>query len=108
MLTYEGAEITPRDAWTLAKIARTTKHGWRYESDLHFHELDRAEDGCIAHRLLFHPGVWFEIRCRELRWKQVSRPGREFPRLPDRFPGGPGRAPRPVGAGRFKAEPPAG
>jgi hypothetical protein len=92
LLTYEDAVISPRDEWTLAKIARGTKDAWQ-GADVAYHELDQAEDGRIQHRILFHPGLWFGIDCGKLHWKKVDRPDREIPKLPDRFPGGPARPP---------------
>ncbi|HTE19098.1 MAG TPA: hypothetical protein VK689_12045 [Armatimonadota bacterium] len=92
-ISYEGAEITPRDQRTLAKIARTTKDSRRYQSDFFHHEIDRTDEGCIEHRLLFHGPLWFAVRCRQLRWMKIDRPNRDLPRLPDRYPGGPTRPP---------------
>lgn len=89
ILRYEDADISSQDERTLAHIARTTKDDSRHESDLYSHEVDKTADGRIEHRLLFHPGVWFAIRCYALCWDKVDRPNRELPRLEDRFPGGP-------------------
>jgi hypothetical protein len=89
VLRYEEAEMSLQDEETLARIARTTKDDSQHESDLYFHEVDRMEDGRIEHRLLFHPGVWFAIRCRALHWERVPRPNQKLPPLRDRFPGGP-------------------
>jgi hypothetical protein len=104
LLTYEEAQISPRDAWTLAKIARTTKQARWFQSDLFFHELDRTEEGLVEHRLLFHPGLWFAVRCRNLRWDKIDRPGRELPALADRFPGGPSAPPSKARRKHLKAE----
>ena len=89
VLQYEEADISSQDEQTLVRIARTTKNNRRHESDLYFHEVDKTEDGRIEHRLLFHPGVWFAIRCRVLYWDKVDRPDQKLPRLKERFPGGP-------------------
>jgi hypothetical protein len=108
VLTYEDATISPGDEWTLAKIARTTKGAWHHSFDLYYHEVDSAGEDRIEHRMFFHPGVWFGIRCRELRWTKRPRPDRELPSLADRFPGGP---PGPPGSSgrvrrrRVRAEP---
>lgn len=85
ILSYDGAEISPDDEQTLARIARSTRSHCRHESDLFFHELDVLDGGGIEHRLLFHPGVWFAIQCQALSWQQVPRPDRTLPRLRDRF-----------------------
>jgi len=82
VLSYDGAEISPEHELTLAQIARS-------DSEVFEQELEVAEDGRIVHRLMFHPGDWFAISCRELDWTSISRPNREIPRLGDRFPGGP-------------------
>jgi hypothetical protein len=103
VLKYEGAAISPADERTLAQIARTTRTNRRFESDLFDHEVDAVEEE-IEHRLVFHPWVWFAIRCRALRWEQIPRPNRHLPRLRDRFPGGPavstsrGDGPTPAGS----------
>ena len=89
VLRYEDAEISAEDERTLAQIARTTRSHRRFEHDLFVHEVDTAKDGRIEHRLLFHPHVWFAIRCRVLHWEKVGRPNRDLPRMRDRFPGGP-------------------
>ena len=89
IVRYEGATISPQDEQVLARVARTTKSDRYHESDLAFHELDRAEDGHIKHRFLFHPGREFTIRCQELHWEKVNRQSRMLPRALDRFPGGP-------------------
>ena len=85
VLQYEGAEISAHDEQTLAQIARTTQDEVRHQSDLYRHELDVTTAGSIEHRLLFHPGVWFAIRCRTLRWDKVDRPGQKLPRVKERF-----------------------
>lgn len=100
LLTYEGAEISPAHEWVLAQIAR----GGEDKYDLCAHEVDLEEDGRIAHRILYHPGVWFGIRCRELRWETVSRPDRSLPRLQDRFPGGPAAPPQRLRRRRLRRE----
>ena len=87
-LTYEEAEISQPDEWTLARIARITD-GHRADTDIAYHELDVTPDGKIEHRFLFHPGKGFAIRCRTLQWEKINQPDRELPYLPDRFPGGP-------------------
>ena len=93
VLAYEDAFLSPQDEWTLAKIARAaTPNGWP-RSDVAIHEVDRTKADGIEHRFLFHPGVWFAIRCRALHWKRVRRPNQRVPLLPDRFPGGPAHAP---------------
>ena len=97
VLTYEEASLSAADEWTLAQVARTTKSDCIHVSDLWLHELDCTKNGEIEHRLLFHPGVWFAIRCRALRWERFNRPDRQLPRLKDRFPGGPLSPPDPVG-----------
>jgi hypothetical protein len=89
VLKYEGASISPADEWMLAKIARSAPTNENCEFELAYHEVDQCEDGRIEHRLLFHPGKWFEIRCRTLHWQQFPRPNRELPSLHERFPGGP-------------------
>jgi len=89
VLRYEGAELSPADERTLARIARSTLDDSRHESDLFNHEIDRTEDGRIEHRFLFHPGVWFAVRCDALTWEKVDRPNRQLPQPADRFPGGP-------------------
>lgn len=96
VLTYEGAAISPADERTLAGIAHTTKSHRRHESDLFRHEVELV-NGQIEHRLLFHPWVWFAIRCRALRWERIPRPDRRLPRLRDRFPGGPAAGARASG-----------
>ena len=94
IITYQDAVLSARDEWTLAKIARAATSNGRSRSDVAIHEVDRAEAGGIEHRFLFHPGVWFAIRCRALHWKRVSRSNQRVPLLPDRFPGGPVHAPQ--------------
>ena len=94
VLTYQGAEITPEDEQTLALVARSTKDSRWHESDLAFHELDMAMDGCIEHSMLFHYGRAFTIRCDFLVWVRLPRPGRNFPRSFDRFVGGPVTRPK--------------
>lgn len=89
ILRYEEAEISSEDEQLLARIARSTKSNRRHESDLYYHELDLTDNGRIEHRFLFHPGVWFAIRCRSLVWDRIERPNRTLPRLKDRFPDGP-------------------
>lgn len=89
VLAYEGAEISPEHEWVLAQIAR----GGEDKYDLCAHEVDIEDDGRVAHRILYHPGIWFGIRCRELHWETVDRPDRSLPPLPDRFPGGPAAPP---------------
>lgn len=86
VLTYKEAEITQPDEWILARIARRTTD---FGDEIASHELDVTPDGRIEHRLLFHPGRWFAIRCRTLQWEKVNQSNRELPFLPDRFPGGP-------------------
>ncbi len=88
ILTYEDAEISHGDECTLARLAHTTKYS-RYKSDLYRHEVDMLDDGRIEHRLIFHPGIWFVVRCKTLRWDKLNRPNRELPRFLNRFPGGP-------------------
>ena len=88
-LRYEGADISPEHERTLVWIARTTRSDRRHEADVAYHELDRAEDGRIEHRLLFHGGLWFAVRCEALRWARLPRRDRRLPRRCDRFPGGP-------------------
>jgi hypothetical protein len=85
VLQYEGAKISAHDEQTLAQIARTTRDEVRHQSDLYRHELDLTAAGSIEHRLLFHPGVWFAIRCRALRWDKVDRPDQKLPRVEERF-----------------------
>ena len=87
VLIYDEAEINPSDERTVALIARMTDE--RRGDEIAFHELDVRPGGKIEHRLLFHPGRWFAIRCRTLHWEKINRPNRELPLLPDRFPGGP-------------------
>jgi hypothetical protein len=94
VLSYEDASLTPTHERTLAKIARTTKTHLRHDFDLAFHEVDRTEEGKIEHRMLFHPGIWFSIRCTTLRWEQIPRPDRRLPRLWERFPNAPVVPPR--------------
>ncbi len=86
MLEYKDAEISQHDEWILARIARMTTD---YGDEIAFHELDVTPDGKIEHRLLFHPGRWFAIRCGTLQWEKINRPDQKLPTLPDRFPGGP-------------------
>jgi hypothetical protein len=81
VLTYRDAEISPEHERRLAEVARTGQ-------DAYYHEVDRAEDGRIEHRWLFHPGLEIDFRCRELQWSRVERPDRELPPLDDRFPAG--------------------
>lgn len=83
VLSYYDAEISPEHELTLARIARSSRE------EVFEQELEVAEDGRIVHRLMFHPGDWFAISCRELDWTSISRPNRELPQLGDRFPGGP-------------------
>lgn len=85
VLQYEEAEISAPDEQTLAQIAHTTQSESRHESDLYCHELDVTPVGGIEHRLLFHPGVFFTIRCHALRWEKVARPDRMLPRVKQRF-----------------------
>jgi hypothetical protein len=84
VVQYEEAEISAQDEQTLAQIARTTQNESRHESDLYFHEMDVTAVGGMEHRLLFHPGVFFAIRCRGLRWEKVDRPDRKLPRVRQR------------------------
>src|SRR6267142_3705339 len=88
-LEYEDVGILPEHDQTLAWIARTTKTDGRHACDVAYHEVDQASNGQIEHRILFHPGVWFAVRCRILRWQRIERPNRSIPRLRDRYPGGP-------------------
>lgn len=89
VLSYENASISPEHDQVLAWVARSTNGHRDHRCDVADHELDRSDDGQIEHRLLFHPGVWFAIRCDRVRWEQVSRPDRRLPRSRDRYPGGP-------------------
>jgi hypothetical protein len=89
VLVYEGASISAEHDQVLAWVARSTKGHRTYACDVAYHEVDRSDDGRIEHRLLFHPGVWFAIRCDRLRWEQISRPDRRLPQFRDRYPGGP-------------------
>jgi hypothetical protein len=89
VLTYEGASIAPEHDQVLTIVARSTKGHRQFKSDLFYHEIDRSDDGRIEHRLLFHPGVWFAIRCESLRWEQVPRAGRRLPPYRNRYIGGP-------------------
>ncbi len=89
ILRYEGADISPEHERALARIARTTINAGYHESDLASTEIDKTEDGRIAHRFAFHPGCWFEIRCSELTWRTVPQPNRNLPDIKDRFPGYP-------------------
>lgn len=98
VLQYEGVLLSPQTEWTLAKIARN-------EHDLAYHEVDRTESGGVEHRLLFHPGLVLHIGCRQVQWQKVDRPDRRLPALPDRFPGGPFKAPHRTRTRRFRAEP---
>ncbi len=85
VLTYEEVILLPQDEQMLAHVARTTRDDGRHKFDLANHELDRAENGSIEHRLLFHPNVWFTIRCGALHWQTVSRSDRRLPPLSDRI-----------------------
>lgn len=89
VLRYKGANISPADEETLAQITRTTKTDEWHQSDVVFHELDQDETGHIVHRWLFHPGVWFEVRCESLDWFRLPKRNRRLPRLSNRFPDGP-------------------
>ena len=89
VLRYRGADILPADEQTLAQLARTTKDESYHASDLAFHELDQDEEGNLVHRLLFHPGLWFAVRCESLSWVRLPQRNRRLPRLSSRFPGGP-------------------
>lgn len=92
-LTYEGATLLSEHERILAYIARhqTLDLDGRYETagELAYHEVDRADNGKIEHRLLFHPGRWFSIQCDALFWRQIPRPNRDLPPLRDRYPDGP-------------------
>jgi len=88
VVEHYGATISPEHDVVLAWVARTTKIV-RWTCDVAYHEIDLTDDGCIAHRFLFHPGVWFEIPCDDLSWGCVPQPDRQLPRFRDRYPGGP-------------------
>jgi len=105
-LDYEEIDLPSQTAWTLARIARTTTSDGRHQHDVAYHEIDRSEDGGIDHRLLFHPGVVVTLRCRSLHWRTIAQPDRNFPALPDRFPGGPAWAAYHARRRRLRAEPP--
>lgn len=88
-LVYRQARISPEHDRILAAVAHGTQNHIRHRYDLAHHELDMAEDGRIEHRLLFHPGVWFAIRCSIFEWKRIPRSDRRLPKLKNRYPGGP-------------------
>ena len=93
ILTYGDAQITPEDEFLLARLARSTIDQSDHDADLYRHEVDVTAEGGIEHRLEFHVyrqhDVWIAIRCRMLSWEAVSRPNRDLPVMPDRFPDGP-------------------
>ena len=93
VVTYEDAEMTPADAQVLARLARSTVSDGCFDADLSRHEVDTTAEGRIEHRLEFHrhfqSDQWLAIRCRALQWEKISRPNRNLPQYPDRFPGGP-------------------
>lgn len=89
VLLYEGASISSEHDRVLAWVARSTRGHRTCSCEVAYHEVDRADDGRIEHRLLFHPGAWFAIRCDRLRWEQIATPDRRLPRCRDRYPGGP-------------------
>jgi len=105
VLNYEGIELSPQTAWTLARIARTTKSDSRHEHDVAYHEIDRSEAGGVTHRFLFHPGVLVQFSCQCLRWEKIARPDRTLPSLPDRFPEGPKSAAYGARKRRLRAAP---
>lgn len=98
-LTYLDARILPKHDRTLAKIARSTQTQKSYGCDFGYQELDIGDDGRIQHRMIFlnrwqkldakRASRWFEIDCRELRWRRVPRRPRRLPPLQDRYPNGP-------------------
>lgn len=94
VLTYEECSLSRQSEWSLARVARSTVSHCRHACDVAYHEVDRAADGRIVHRLLFHPGVALAIHCGALRWERIPTPGREFPRVRERFPGGPRTPPK--------------
>lgn len=85
ILRYEQAEISQQDEQTLTQIARTTKNDGRHRCDLYAHEVDITDTGMIEHRLLFHPGIWFAVGCRDLQWETVARANRKLPHLRKRY-----------------------
>ena len=87
VLNYEGAEISKSDEWKLACLAKISQ-GDR-APDIAYHEVDSSGSG-VEHRILFHGGGWFAIRCQELSWAKIEVPDRVLPTISKRFPGGPG------------------
>jgi hypothetical protein len=97
-ITYHRVAADPVNEWAPARIARSPGTVLLYQ------EFDVTPDGAVEHRLLFHPGHSFILRCADLTWERTdllveSRPP-SLPELPDRFPGGP---PTPFLIGHFGA-----
>ncbi len=98
-LTYLDAHILPKHNRTLAKIARSTVTQKQHDCDFGYQEIDLSNDGRIQHRMIFlnrwqkldanRASRWFEIDCRELRWRRVPRRTRRLPPMQDRYPNGP-------------------
>lgn len=102
VITYKQAIITPDHDITLASIARSQEYnvevhredGTSYFAksnwyDVFAHELDITSEGYYEHRILFNPGVWFAITCKNLTWKQIPRKGSRFVHLSERYPNAP-------------------
>ena len=89
IIKYLGAKITNKHDQTLANLAAKTNGFRGFLNDIHFHEISVRKDGRIVHRFLFNPGNQFAITCKSLTWKKISCKDRRFPKLQDRYPGGP-------------------
>ena len=87
VLSYEGAEISKTDEWKLACLAKMSKGN--KAPDVACHEVDASNVGEVEHRILFHSGKWFAIRCQHLEWERINVPDRELPIVNKRFPDGP-------------------
>jgi hypothetical protein len=89
VIKYLGASITDKHDQTLSNLAASTNGFRGILNDIHFHEFSVRKDGRIVHRFLFNPGTQFAITCKSLTWKKIARKDRRFPKLQDRYPGGP-------------------
>jgi hypothetical protein len=85
VLNYREADLAPAHEATLARIARTTLDDSRFSHDLFIHEVDLGPDGRLVHRLLWHPGIWFEVDCLGLDWTTEPQANRTLPALRRRF-----------------------
>lgn len=89
-ITYYGASISREHNRVLNYVARnqTLDLIGRTETagELVYHEVDVADNGRFAHRIMFHPGRWFEIQVDSLRWRQIARPNRKLRDRRKRYP----------------------